>query len=161
MYRKYKRLQGGFLWEWYDHGTYTEEDGEIYYKYGGNYGDFPTNGNFCIDGILMPGRTPSPGMEEYKQIIAPVDITGVEGSMRKICISNDYDFLDLDAVALHWEVVAEDVAIQEGYFAEEGIDLNLVTGFGADKTMTAVLSGEADIGFMGAEATIYAYAEGA
>ena len=53
------------------------------------------------------------------------------------------------------------VAIQEGYFAEEGIDLNLVTGFGADKTMTAVLSGEADIGFMGAEATIYAYAEGA
>ena len=46
------------------------------------------------------------------------------------------------------------VAIQEGYFAEEGIDLNLVTGFGADKTMTAVLSGEADIGFMGAEATI-------
>ena len=53
------------------------------------------------------------------------------------------------------------VAIQEGYFAEEGIDLNLVTGCGADKTMTAVLSGEADIGFMGAEATIYAYAEGA
>ena len=53
------------------------------------------------------------------------------------------------------------VAIQEGYFAEEGIDLNLVTGFGADKTMTAVLSGETDIGFMGAEATIYAYAEGA
>ena len=53
------------------------------------------------------------------------------------------------------------VAIQKGYFAEEGIDLNLVTGFGADKTMTAVLSGEADIGFMGAEATIYAYAEGA
>ena len=52
------------------------------------------------------------------------------------------------------------VAIQEGYFAEEGIDLNLITGFGADKTMTAVLSGEADIGFMGAEATIYAYAEG-
>ena len=53
------------------------------------------------------------------------------------------------------------VAIQEGYFAQEGIELTLVNGFGADKTMTAVLSGEADIGFMGAEATIYAYAEGA
>lgn len=53
------------------------------------------------------------------------------------------------------------VAIEESYFAEEGIDLTLVNGFGADKTMTAVLSGEADIGFMGAEATIYAYAEGA
>ena len=53
------------------------------------------------------------------------------------------------------------VAIEEGYFEEEGLDLTLVTGFGADKTMTAVISGEADIGFMGAEASIYAYQEGA
>lgn len=53
------------------------------------------------------------------------------------------------------------VAIEEGYFAEEGIDLELVTGFGADKTMTAVVSGDADIGFMGSEASIYAYNEGA
>ena len=49
------------------------------------------------------------------------------------------------------------VAIEEGYFKDEGLDLTLVTGFGADKTMTAVISGEADIGFMGAEASIYAY----
>lgn len=49
------------------------------------------------------------------------------------------------------------VAIQEGYFADAGIDLELVTGFGADKTMTALLSGEADIGFMGPETTIYTY----
>lgn len=53
------------------------------------------------------------------------------------------------------------VAIEEGYFADEGLDLTLVNGFGADKTMTAVLSGEADIGFMGAEASIYAFQEGA
>lgn len=53
------------------------------------------------------------------------------------------------------------IAIEEGYFEEEGIDLTLVTGFGADKTMTAVLSGEADIGFMGSEASIYTYNEGA
>ncbi len=53
------------------------------------------------------------------------------------------------------------VAIEEGYFAEEGIDLTLVTGYGADKTMTAVLSGEADIGFMGSESTIYTYLGGA
>ena len=53
------------------------------------------------------------------------------------------------------------VAIEEGYFKEEGLDLTLVTGFGADKTMTAVISGEADIGFMGAEASVYAYQEGA
>lgn len=53
------------------------------------------------------------------------------------------------------------VAIEEGYFVEEGIDLDVVTGFGADKTMTAVLSGEANIGFMGSEASIYTYNEGA
>ena len=53
------------------------------------------------------------------------------------------------------------VAIEEGYFTEEGLDLTLVTGFGADKVLTALISGEADIGFMGAEASIYAYQEGA
>ena len=52
------------------------------------------------------------------------------------------------------------VAIEEGYFEEEGINLTLVTGFGADKTMTAVLTGEADIGFMGSEASIYTYLGG-
>lgn len=52
------------------------------------------------------------------------------------------------------------VAIEEGYFEEEGIDLELVTGFGADKTMTAVLTGEADIGFMGSESSIYTYVQG-
>ena len=46
------------------------------------------------------------------------------------------------------------VAIEEGYFTEEGLDLTLVTGFGADKVLTALISGEADIGFMGAEASI-------
>lgn len=53
------------------------------------------------------------------------------------------------------------VAIEEGYFADEGIELTLITGFGADKTMTALLTGEADIGFMGSESTIYTYKEGA
>ena len=53
------------------------------------------------------------------------------------------------------------MAIEEGDFKDEGLDLTLVTGFGADKTMTAVISGEADIGFMGAEASVYAYQEGA
>lgn len=52
------------------------------------------------------------------------------------------------------------VAIEEGYFEAEGIDLDLVTGFGADKTMTALLTDEADIGFMGSESTIYTYAGG-
>ena len=53
------------------------------------------------------------------------------------------------------------VAIEEGYFAEEGLDLTLVNGAGADKVMTAMLAGDADIGFMGSEASIYTYAQGA
>ncbi|MBQ3105621.1 MAG: ABC transporter substrate-binding protein [Lachnospiraceae bacterium] len=52
------------------------------------------------------------------------------------------------------------VALENGYFTEEGLDVELVTGFGADKTMTALLSGEADIGFMGPESTIYTYQGG-
>ena len=53
------------------------------------------------------------------------------------------------------------VALENGYFTQEGLDLELVTGYGADKTMAAVISGDAQIGFMGAEASVYAYLEGA
>ena len=53
------------------------------------------------------------------------------------------------------------VAIEEGYFKEEGINLDLVTGYGADNTMTALLTDEADIGFMGSESSIYTYIQGA
>ncbi|MDD3174500.1 MAG: ABC transporter substrate-binding protein, partial [Herbinix sp.] len=53
------------------------------------------------------------------------------------------------------------VAFEKDYFKEEGLKVNLVNGLGADKTMTAVLSGDCEIGFMGAEATIYVYNEGA
>lgn len=53
------------------------------------------------------------------------------------------------------------VALENGYFTQEGLDLELVTGYGADKTMAAVISGDAEIGFMGAEASVYAYLEGA
>lgn len=114
MFRKYKRLQGGFIWEWYDHGIYTEEDGHTYYRYGGNYGDFPTNENFCIDGVLMPDRTPSPALLEYKQIIAPVEITKDEGSPRAIRLKNYYDFLSLETIVLKWYLEEEGEVIQEG-----------------------------------------------
>ena len=114
MFRKYKRLQGGFLWEWYDHGIYTEKDGHSYYRYGGNFGDFPTNGNFCIDGVLMPDRTPSPALLEYKQIIAPVEITKVPGTQKEIYVKNYYDFLSLDMVVLKWEVQENGTVIQNG-----------------------------------------------
>lgn len=95
MYRRHSRLQGGFIWEWYDHGIYTEEEGHTYYKYGGNFGDFPTNGNFCIDGMLMPDRTPSPALLEYKQVISPIEVQKVEGKNNELILTNWYDFLSL------------------------------------------------------------------
>lgn len=115
LYRRYKRLQGGFVWEWYDHGIYTEDEkGHTYYRYGGNYGDFPTNHNFCIDGLLMPDRTPSPALLEYKQVIAPVDIIKTKGKQREIQITNYYDFLDLSRLNLKWQICYDDQTAQEG-----------------------------------------------
>lgn len=73
--------------------------------------------------------------------------------------SGDLTKVTLNEVAHSIFYAPQYVAIEEGYFAEEGIELDLVTGFGADKTMTAVLSGEADIGFMGSEASIYVYSQ--
>ena len=75
--------------------------------------------------------------------------------------TNDIRKITLNEVAHSIFYAPQYVAIEEGYFAEEGLDLTLVTGFGADKVLTALISGEADIGFMGAEASIYAYQEGA
>lgn len=114
LYRKYKRLQGGFIWEWYDHGHLTEEGGHTYYRYGGNYGDFPNNGNFCIDGLLMPDRTPSPGLLEYKQVIAPVEITKTEGKPGEICLKNYYDFRNLSHLYLKWQISCDDAVIAKG-----------------------------------------------
>lgn len=75
--------------------------------------------------------------------------------------SKELSAITLNEVAHSIFYAPQYVAIEEGYFEEEGIDLTLETGYGADKTMTAVLSGDADIGFMGSEASIYAYLEGA
>ncbi len=118
MYRKYSRLQGGFIWEWYDHGIYTEEEGHTYYKYGGNFGDFPTNGNFCIDGMLMPARTPSPSLLEYKQVIAPVEVKKVEGKCNELLLKNWYDFLPLSHLYLKWWISGNEETVEEGVIEE-------------------------------------------
>lgn len=79
----------------------------------------------------------------------------------KIKSTNTTKDITLNEVAHSIFYAPQYVAIENGYFEEEGLSVTLVTGFGADKTMTAVLSGEADIGFMGSEASIYTYSEGA
>ena len=75
--------------------------------------------------------------------------------------SDELTKITLNEVAHSIFYAPQYVAIELGYFKDESIDLTVETGFGADKTMTALLSGNADIGFMGSEASIYAYAQGA
>jgi evolved beta-galactosidase subunit alpha len=112
--RKYPRLQGGFVWEWYDHGIESvDEDGNVYYLYGGNYGDFPTNGNFCIDGLVFPDRTPSPGLIEYKKVIEPIVTEAVDLNQLKIRLKNRYDFRNLEGIQLHIKVESFDQLIEE------------------------------------------------
>lgn len=93
-------------------------------------------------------------------LVAAALPTAVTASSEKKNIK-ELEKVTLNEVAHSIFYAPQYVAIEAGYFEEEGIDLTLVNGFGADKVMTAVLSGEADIGFMGAEASIYAYQEGA
>lgn len=86
--------------------------------------------------------------------------TGCSGDEKKTSTKEELVDVTLNEVAHSIFYAPMYVSIEKGYFKEEGINLDLVTGFGADKTMTAVLSGEADIGFMGPETTIYTYNEG-
>lgn len=119
LFRNHKRLQGGFIWEWYDHGFFTrDEEGHEYHRYGGSYGDFPNNGNFCIDGLLMPDRTPSPGLMEYKQVIAPVEILEKPGRSRDILLKNWYDFKDLSHLYVKWWISCDESVKEEGVIEE-------------------------------------------
>lgn len=114
-FENHKRLQGGFVWEWIDHGIrqYTE-DGREYFAYGGDFGDYPNNGNFCIDGLVRPDRTPSPGLLEYKKIIEPIKATEVDWKDGAVTIANRYDFLSLDHLLLSWNVTADGSVLQSG-----------------------------------------------
>ncbi|HZJ56632.1 MAG TPA: beta-galactosidase subunit alpha [Clostridia bacterium] len=111
----YKRLQGGFIWEWIDHGIPMEtEDGVKYYGYGGDFGDYPNDGNFIVDGLLLPDRTPTPGLIEYKKIIEPVIAEEIDLNKGLIRLTNRYDFLGLDGLTLAFNVMADGRVLQSG-----------------------------------------------
>ncbi len=100
------RLQGGFVWEWYDHGIEKkDENGMITYWYGGDFGDMPNNSNFCMDGLLRPDRKPSTGLLHYKQVIAPVKASAVDLEKGLIRIKNLRYFKDLGDITLQYEIV--------------------------------------------------------
>ncbi|MBO1910706.1 glycoside hydrolase family 42, partial [Microvirga sp. 3-52] len=91
---KYDRLQGGFVWEWVDHGLrQSTESGEEYFAYGGDFGETPNDYNFVIDGLIDPNRNPSPGYYELKKVMEPVLVEAVDLEQGKIKITNRYDFI--------------------------------------------------------------------
>ncbi|MFC4798383.1 glycoside hydrolase family 2 TIM barrel-domain containing protein [Neobacillus sp. GCM10023253] len=121
--RKYPRLQGGFIWEWCDHGIETtNENGETIYLYGGDFGDFPTNGNFCIDGLVFPDKTPSPGLLEYKKVIEPIVTEEANLQEGKIRVKNLYDFRNLCGIDLLITVKSFDTLIEEKIIKLPSID---------------------------------------
>ena len=121
LFRKYDRLQGGFLWEWYDQGLEEKgPDGKTVYRYGGDYGDFPNNGNFCLDGLLTPDRRASSGLLHYSQVIAPVGASLTDRKNLIFRIENRKFFTGLDDLALTAEylrdgdiICAEEVPLPE------------------------------------------------
>ena len=133
--RAHRRLHGGFIWEWIDHGIEVKrEDGGIYYLYGGDYGDFPNNSNFCIDGLVFPDRTPSPGLLEYSKVIEPVR-TEKTREKGKYLVTNLHDFRTLSGIGLRVEVRSFDRLLE----AFEGVLPELMPGESGELDLTARL----------------------
>lgn len=114
LFYKYDRLIGGCIWEWADHGILEKnENGEDCYRYGGDYGDWPNDQNFCCDGLCFPDRTPHSGMLHMKNIFGPVEILRNLGG-GKIEIINRYDIQNLENVYLDWELMENGDIVQKG-----------------------------------------------
>ncbi|MGW6353814.1 glycoside hydrolase family 2 TIM barrel-domain containing protein [Streptomyces sp. NPDC055092] len=110
LFERYERLQGGFVWEWIDHGL---ADGRYGYAYGGDFGEELHDGNFVCDGLLFPDRTPSPGLVEYKKVIEPVLIEG-DGTAGTVRVTNRHDFADLGMLAFTWSYEVDGAPVESG-----------------------------------------------
>jgi beta-galactosidase len=112
---RYPKLMGGCVWEWSDHGIKTEtRDRTPFYAYGGDFGDKPNDGNFCIDGLVTPDRKPHTGLLELKKVIAPIRIEEQDLRNGEIKVTNLYDFIDLSHVGFFWKVEQEGRLIRQG-----------------------------------------------
>lgn len=112
---KYPKLMGGCVWEWCDHGILTATaEGVPFFAYGGDFGDKPNDGNFCIDGLVSPDRIPHIGLLELKQVIAPVRIEAADLAQGELVITNLYDFTDLTALSFLWKIERDGVTVQQG-----------------------------------------------
>ena len=112
LFDTYPRCQGGFIWEWIDHGIRVRAPRGEYFGYGGDFGEPLHDGNFVADGLVFPDRTPSPGLLEYKKVIEPIRISGEDGALR---ISNRYDFAGLSHLRFAWSVEDEGIERATGW----------------------------------------------
>jgi|WetSurMetagenome_2_1015567.scaffolds.fasta_scaffold00688_11 beta-galactosidase len=114
---KYPKLQGGLIWDWVDQGLLrTDENGIKYWAYGGDFGEegVPSDGNFCINGLTWPDRTPKPGLSEVKKVYQYIGFEPVDLKTGLVKIKNKYDFTNLSGFSFDWEVAADGSAIQSG-----------------------------------------------
>ena len=110
-------LQGGFIWEWWDHGLVQRlPDGRTRWAYGGDFGDTPNNGNFCLDGLVWPDRTPKPALWEHKQLAAPVRVTADPEQLRRgrVELHNLQHFRDLGWLRGRYEISLGGEVVREG-----------------------------------------------
>ncbi|MFG3658497.1 glycoside hydrolase family 2 TIM barrel-domain containing protein [Streptomyces sp. NPDC047706] len=110
IFESHERLQGGFVWEWIDHGITHPELG---FAYGGDFGEELHDGNFVCDGLVFPDRTPSPGLADFKKVIEPVRIEG-DGPSGAVRVTNAYDFADLSALVFEWSFQVDGETAESG-----------------------------------------------
>ena len=112
-------VQGGFIWEWIDHGLHRRpRDGREHWAYGGDFGDTPHDANFVCDGLVWPDRTPHPGMRELRKLAQPVAITLVSidksGTTARVRLRNDHDFVSLGHLRGAWDLKIDGQRIAAG-----------------------------------------------
>ena len=110
-------LQGGFMWEWWDHGLVQRlPDGTTRWAYGGDFGDEPNDGNFCLDGLTWPDRRPKPALWEHRQIALPVRVSAGPEALRQgsVELSNRQYFTGLDWLRASWEITADGEVVAGG-----------------------------------------------
>ena len=127
----HRRLIGGFIWDWVDQGIrQVTDDGEEWFAYGGDFGDEPNDGNFCINGLVFPDREPQPALWEYKKVLEPVRVEPVDLLAGKVKVVNRYHFSDLSGLAVSWKLAADDQVLQAGELPR------LATPAGASEAVT-------------------------
>ena len=117
---KYDGFCGGFVWEWCDHAINqgVAENGKTMYGYGGDFGEYPHDGNFCMDGLVYPDRTPHTGIYEWKNVVRPVRARLVDAHKVTLALKNMLDFTDMaDAITLSYECKADGELLCSGEIA--------------------------------------------